>query len=439
MLLVLAIGFGSVLFLMLATGIGAVQILREIRKQSDQLRADAMARDQRLSSMRSNLLLSHTYLRSYLLEQDESRAGEHIKQLRICWAQIQQNLDHYPQTRDPLEQDLMSRLKVRLHQYSELIAPSLVWSTNQRLSSGQAFYTSIVVLGPISVLQLTTDIEQVRSRQLSNHEGLLATSFEGLRSRLTVLLLLALGTATVLAVGSAVYILKLEKETQFRYEEVAAGRAQLERLSRRVVSAQEEERKSISRELHDQVAQTLNALLVDVGNLQKRVTADPVSQEYLSGIQRMANDSVNAIRDIALLLRPSMLDDLGLAAALDWQAREVSRRTGLKVKLSAEEVSDNLPDNIKTCVYRVVQEAQLNAARHAQAKTVEVTVKQQDAFLLVTIKDDGTGFDAKNVRGLGMLGMEERVREAGGALTVDSQTGKGTTISAKIPMTLTST
>src|SRR5215470_4212428 len=100
MLLVLAVGFGSVLFLMLATGIRAVQILREIRTQSDQLRADAMARDQRLSSMRSNLLLSHTHLRSYLLEQDEGRAGEHIKQLRICWAEIEQNLDAYPQTQD---------------------------------------------------------------------------------------------------------------------------------------------------------------------------------------------------------------------------------------------------------------------------------------------------------------------------------------------------
>ena len=130
----------------------------------------------------------------------------------------------------------------------------------------------------------------------------------------------------------------------------------------------------------------------------------------------------------------ALLSVLGIAAALDWQAREVSRRTGLKVKLSAEGVADNLPDGVRTCVYRVVQEALLNAARHAGAKSVDIHVKQDSNSLEVSVRDDGSGFDAKRVRGLGLLGMEERVREVGGVLRVDSEPDKGTTVFARIPL-----
>jgi signal transduction histidine kinase len=285
----------------------------------------------------------------------------------------------------------------------------------------------------VLALEFTAEIDQIHSRQANNTEAGIARAFEGLRRHLLIMLLVTLAAATILAIGSAAYILRLERETRLGYEQVSAGRSDLERLSRRLVAAQEEERKSISRELHDQVAQTLNALLVDVGNLQKRITGDALSQEYLRAIRDLANSSVNSIRDIALLLRPSMLDDLGLTAALDWQAREASRRTGLKVKVSAEGVTDDLPDSIRTCVYRVVQEALQNAARHAQAKTVQIELKQSDCSLIVMVRDDGLGFQPLSSRGLGILGMQERVREAWGILRIDSAPGGGTTVFAEMP------
>ena len=202
-----------------------------------------------------------------------------------------------------------------------------------------------------------------------------------------------------------------------------------------MVAAQEQERKSISRELHDEVGQTLNALLVDAGNLQKRIPAsDTQSQELLISIRRLADTSVNEIRDIALLLRPSMLDDLGLTAAIQWQAREVSRRTGLAVKVSSEAVSDDLPEGLSICLYRIAQEALQNVTRHAQAKMVHIELTQKPDRLVLSVKDDGIGFDAENVRGLGAVGMEERLRQMGGALRIRSQPGKGTTLLAEVPI-----
>jgi signal transduction histidine kinase len=129
-----------------------------------------------------------------------------------------------------------------------------------------------------------------------------------------------------------------------------------------------------------------------------------------------------------------MLDDFGLVPALHWQAREVSRRTGLRVEVSADEVSDDLPDGHKTCIYRIVQEALHNCARHASAKMVKVVVRQETARILMVVQDDGNGFDVRLGRGLGLIGMEERVRRLDGDFEVQSEPGKGTLVRVELPL-----
>jgi signal transduction histidine kinase len=129
-----------------------------------------------------------------------------------------------------------------------------------------------------------------------------------------------------------------------------------------------------------------------------------------------------------------MLDDLGLAPALNWHARETSKRTGLNVVVSADDAIDNLPDEHRTCIYRLVQEAVNNAVRHASARTIEVAVRKDLQRVNVTVQDDGTGFDARFMRGLGLLGMEERVRRLGGSLKISSNSGRGTLLQAALPL-----
>ena len=154
---------------------------------------------------------------------------------------------------------------------------------------------------------------------------------------------------------------------------------------------------------------------------------------HLDGIRRLAEDCVRVIRNMALLLRPSMLDDLGLVPALEWQARETAKRTGMKVRINADDGADQLPDDHKTCIYRVVQEALNNAARHARATRVDVRVDASGPMVTVDITDDGEGFDAPHVRGLGLLGMEERVTHFGGRFGVESRPGRGATVRVELP------
>jgi len=128
-----------------------------------------------------------------------------------------------------------------------------------------------------------------------------------------------------------------------------------------------------------------------------------------------------------------MLDDLGLVPALRWQAREVSKRTGLRVKVSAEGVSEDLPEGHKTCIYRIVQESLHNCAQHAEATTVRVSVHQEPERILLSIQDDGKGFHAGQDRGLGLLGMQERASHLGGAFSVETRPGQGTSVSVMLP------
>jgi signal transduction histidine kinase len=433
--LILAIGLGGMILLMLAAGIDAVRVLLAIREQNALIEADARSRTGTLVSIRTKLLLSDTFVRDYLMDPDEDHSAQYNRDLRHMWADLEQGLDSYAATPDANQAEMAAQLRRRVERYWQSISPSLKWSNRERRESGMTFYNTAVLPGRVSILEITAQMDDAQSRQVADGELRMATRFGNLRAELLWTFLLSLGAATLLALGSAIYISRLEREARLRYGQVAAGRIEMARLSQRLVAAQELERKSISRELHDEVGQSLNALLVDAGNLQKRIPDnDAQSRELLDSIRRLADTCVNEIRDIALLLRPSMLDDLGLTAAIQWQAREVSRRSGLAVKVTAEAEADGLPEDLSICLYRVAQEALQNIARHAQAKTVHIDLKQNPGSLVLTVRDDGVGFDAVNVRGLGTVGMEERLRQMGGVLRVTSQPGQGTTVVAEVPI-----
>jgi signal transduction histidine kinase len=181
------------------------------------------------------------------------------------------------------------------------------------------------------------------------------------------------------------------------------------------------------------VSQSLSAILMETENAEFAERPEEI-REHLAAVKGLAEKTMNEVRDLALLLRPSMLDDFGLVPALNWHARETGKRTGLNVLVRADGEADDLPEEHKTCIYRMVQEAVNNSARHSSARTVEVVVERQESRVLFSVRDDGCGFDTRYVRGLGLLGMEERVRRLGGQLHLDSQLGRGTLIAAELPL-----
>ncbi len=432
--LVLMAGFGGILLIFVLAAVDAVRLLGKMRAENKILRAASMDRSHRLASVRSYVLLTHTYLGDYLLDSDEQRSKEHLSQVRDTWSRMLTALDSYPSSTSD-EALLLKQLHDLLGRHWQEVSRAMDWPEAERRRRVASFYGDEMLPVGGMVLEVTTRVEQVDAKQLASTEAEIQDEFEKLGGRLSTVLVIALVAAFLLGVGCVAYILRIERQNRRRYQEIVQARGTLQQLSARLVDAQETERRTISRELHDQVGQTLNALLVDAANLAKRIPAeDTISRRYLDNVRSFADSSVNSLRDIALMLRPSMLDDLGLIPALEWQAREVSRRSGIKVKVEADKVPDSLPDAVRTCVYRVVQETLQNVARHSGARSATVTVRRTDGSLELTVEDDGHGFDPARTRGLGLLGMEERVKQLGGRLELDSRPDQGTRLHVALPI-----
>jgi signal transduction histidine kinase len=248
-------------------------------------------------------------------------------------------------------------------------------------------------------------------------------------------------TAVALVIGTLVALLTtrrvlvLEHKHEFQRKQIEQNQNNLRRLSNRLVQAQEGERRKLSRELHDEVGQTMTALGMELGNLENIRESDAETfRRQLEELKRLNADAMRVIRDLAMGLRPSMLDDIGLEAALQWQGREFSRHTGVTARVEVDGILDDLPEEQRTCLYRVVQEALTNCARHAKANNVIVSVRSMVRGVVLRIHDDGVGFDVRSSRGgLGLLSMQERVEALCGNLKMSSDGRKGTTIQIWLP------
>jgi signal transduction histidine kinase len=242
-----------------------------------------------------------------------------------------------------------------------------------------------------------------------------------------------LGVIVALASVLRVHVLERRHEVQHRRTEQAEQ--EMRRLSQQIVHAQEDERRSISRELHDEVGQMLTGLRMELKSISRLHGAS--ASEFQSRIEqgrRVVEQTLQAVRDLAMGLRPSMLDDLGLDAAIRWQAREFCRRHDIAVSVNIDCDLTNLPDPHRTNLYRVVQEAFTNCARHSGARSVQVDLICMDGELRLSVKDDGIGVTSNGSAGIGVIGMQERMRELGGSMSLTSQPGGGALLSVAVPV-----
>ncbi len=215
---------------------------------------------------------------------------------------------------------------------------------------------------------------------------------------------------------------------------------QLRHLSRRILLAQEEERKQISRELHDEVTQVLTGIKIRLATLTQEtsVTSSTIKKK-IAGAQKMVGESVDIVHRFARELRPTLLDDLGLIPALHAYMKTLTQRTGLKIRFTAFAGIEKLNNLKRTTLYRVAQSALNNVAQHSMAGGASVTITKVTGKIIMEIKDDGIAFDAERAlravrpRRLGLLSMRERVEMVGGVFSVVSVPSKGTTIIVHIP------
>jgi signal transduction histidine kinase len=421
--------------LLVVSGALAARFLSAMRTQELAATRALAERTRTLSALWLSLQNYDQAVQQFVAQTAADRDAETRRRLDQLTLAIAADFDRYPSARDSEEDALLNGLRGVFSEQRTLYITVLSARPEERRRRAEGMLAAQLVPVQKQILDWSGKIQAWNGERLDRADSALVTGFANLQGSLSRVLAIGFGSGLLLVLGSMAYIARLDRQTRVRYVELARSQHALQQLSARLVDAQETERRSISRELHDEVGQALGALLVDIGRLSSTLSEDrPEVRAQLDNLKSVAERTFQSVRNIALLLRPSMLDDLGLAAALEWQGREVSRRSQLEVSVDSESAPEDLPDEYKITVYRLVQEALNNAVRHSGARNAQVAARREANSILVRVTDDGRGFDPVRSRGMGILGMEERVKRLGGTLRVESQPGKGATVTAELPI-----
>ena len=425
---------GTLLALLLGSGLMAVRVLGKMREQQQAVTRVLAARTQMLSGLWLSIQNYNQAVQQYMAQAQADRNRASRQRLDELTLEIDEGLKRYPSDRDAAEAALLDGMEDVFTHQRTLYISILEAKPEERHKEAETLLAQQMIPLQKQTLDWSERLRNWNSQRLQQADQSLVQQFGTLEGGLSRILAISFASGFLLVLGSMVYIVRLERQTKSRYLQVVRSQHELQLLSARLVDAQETERRSISRELHDEIGQSLGALLVSIGRLSTTLGGEHTElKAQLEHMKSIAEGAFHSARNIALLLRPSMLDDLGLAAALEWQGREVSRRSEVEVAVESDDIPEELPDEYRICIYRLVQEALNNAVRHSGARNAGVRVERSEKGIVVLVSDDGRGFDPVRTRGLGILGMEERVKRLAGTFSIQPNAGPGMTVKAELP------
>lgn len=407
----------------------------EIYGQLDALNRHQREVESRLRRLRADVHLSGIYIRDYLLDTDREEAPHYRKrltELRESHAATVKEL----RALLPAETARLDNLQARLDEYWRAFDPLFEWSLYEKIMRSSRFLRNQVLPRREAVLAIAADIEQLNNANLRTQRAEVDRRRVLFRDDLERRLWRTLSLGFAVALVAVLRLRALEHRSERQRVDAEKSEQEMRMLSQQLVAAQEEERKKLTRELHDHVGQMLTALRMELGKADRaRKGAEGPLAKAISEARRLLDTILRSVRDLAMGLRPSMLDDFGLQPALEWLARDFRRRFSTPVKLTVIGEFGALPDQHRTSVYRVVQEALTNCARHAQATWIEIVLRHEQNTIHLAVIDNGVGFDPAQTSGVGLLGIEERVRELHGSFHVQRRSPNGTELHVTLPVT----
>lgn len=430
-------GFGSLVVLIAVLGVGAMRRARAIHNDTiaahdAYLKADLLVRE-----LPAELHLSGVLVRDYLLDPSPFLGPDYRARLKRQESSIQNKLELLRLLLPGDQAATLGRLKAEFDAYWNSLDPLFEWSLEQKAWMSRSFLREEVLPRRNAIIALATEVSRISSENMAAEQKRLQASQEELQAFIRRLLVMTMVLGLMVAGVSIFRVTKLEMRSTEQRARAERAELEMRRLSHRLVQTQEEERRAISRELHDALGQKLSFAGMELSRLGgMKNAAEAEFAHQLEDVQRLITESVRAVRDLSMALRPAMLDELGLGSAVRWQAREFSRRSGMEVEVQADGELEGLPDAHRTTIYRVVQETLTNCGKHSEAKNVRISLYGGPGTVRLTVQDDGVGFDveARREAGLGLVGIRERVAELGGQAVLKSTPGKGTILEVEAPV-----
>jgi signal transduction histidine kinase len=433
----MVIGGGLTLGVWLFVGVFFGRRIAAIEAQADVVSERYLEAQQLLLEARNQVLLSAVALRETLLDSEEPFRSDGRRRMLTALGVAEQNLERYVPIFDEAdERERIANLRsaiggVRREMLSVLeaerslspaeIGTLLRGTVMQRRESATRIAEEFGTLNRLAFVRYQSDVIEIY-RETQNQVWR------------------ALGFAVVaslaIALGAGIYIGRLEGRVAEQHERDRALRRDLQRLSSALIKAREDERRSIARELHDEIGQLMTAAKVTLAAVRRAVAMDGPVRRSLDEATDIVDRALHGVRDLTRLLHPTVLEDLGLVAAVDLLVKEFRKRDGADIVLLHEHCQGRLRPDVETAAYRIVQEGLTNVAKHARARHCVVRLLGHDGKLVVEVDDDGVGFagEAAAAEGLGLVSMRERAAQLGGSMEILSGSGRGTRITVVLPL-----
>lgn len=436
----LLLGFGLTFGVWLFAGYYFTQRFRDVEQRAGSINDRYMRAQEQLSTVRAQVLLGSVYVRDALLDPDRTTITAYRAQLERTYHAVDAALGQYVPVMDsPDERERVAHLRSAIDEFRDTMLEVIDDDSGRSSAEARVLLRTRIVPKREAVIQVSEDVQALNRVAFVQQQRAVADVYGTTQRRLWE----SLGIAVAASFGIALFAIRLagrlERRLRRQQQQEAQTNEELQRLSAKLITAQEEERRSIARELHDEVGQVLTAIKVELAVAQRALEAHGVAPQALADARSITESALTTVRDLSHLLHPALLDDLGLPAAVEWYLRGFGARHDVRAELLHDRMDERFTPDIEASIYRIVQEALTNVAKHARATTCRVYLQRLPHTILITVEDNGAGFDpdaagAPTHRpGIGLIGIRERVAQLRGTVRLESAPGNGTRLTVELP------
>lgn len=434
----LALGFCVTLGLWLFTDYAFTQRIETIRDEAEVVATRYNRVQELLSTVRAQVLLSSISARDALLDPDPTAMAAHRDAIEASATMIRNLLSDYPAMGVPDEAARLRTLREEVERFHETSLQVVSGNSGRTPQQVRDLLNSVLVPRRNAALAISEETTRLNRasfiRQQIEVNDIYRSAQATSRQRLGIALVIGLGVLLL----TSLYAWRLEDRLRRQMLRDAKLSGELQQTAAKVLNAQEEERRTISRELHDEVGQVLTAIRVELDVAQRAIESDGGSGAMLAEAQTITDGALQTVRNLAQLLHPSALDDLGLPAVIDASLRGLERRHNIHGEFHSVNLPSRLPREVELAAFRIVQEGLTNIAKHANATECHVRLTRLTDRLLLEVEDNGMGFvddtDRPIVaRGLGLISIRERAVRLGGTFNILSSPGEGTRLIVTFP------
>ena len=435
---VLLTGLGIVLALLLALGLYAARSLSSVSRAGTLTAREYFRQSERLEGVHLLLSSAAGAVRDYLLDSDSLALPRHREEARRSWSQAIKAIEVYKGVATSERRPLTDQLDAEVSGYWAIADRSLGLTGHQRSEAGVNLLVGQLVPLREKCLATISEIGARDRADLRSAAASTARTAHAAENRLWAVIALIVLLSLLVAGTTVRHLMRLENIALAQYEASVKAGVELERLSRRLMTLQEDERRRIAGELHDDYGQRMASLLFELAAAAERTDATPDLKLAIQNIGEHLADVAKDLQQLSRSLHSAVLDKIGLEAAVRSDCSSLRQRIAWDVDFESVDVPKRLPEPLSLAAYRVFQEALQNALKHSQTSRLAVSLSVEGRDLVLRVKDYGLGFSAESAHqtgSLGLLSMRERLRMVGGAFVIHSEIGKGTEVEARLPIT----